>query len=90
MNYTILSIVEFIAGFYIVTFTFTFKCNESDDDIVFEQSIFVTDLDTVDITIQEYIMNFTAEFCSGEEYANMLSAKLESLKSTINNQENLK
>lgn len=73
MNYTILSTTEFIPGFYIVTFTFTFKCNELDEDIIFEQSIFVTDLDTVDITIQQYIMNFTAEFCSSQDYVNLKS-----------------
>lgn len=76
MTYNIISTIEFIPGFYILTFSFTFKCNETDEDITFEQSIFITSLDDLNIQINDYLTNFITEFCASEQYTNLVSERL--------------
>jgi hypothetical protein len=76
MTYNIISTVEFIPGFWILTFSFTFKCNETDEDITFEQSIFITSLDDLNIQITDYLTVFIEEFCASEQYTNLVSERL--------------
>lgn len=85
MTYNIISTVEFIPGFWILTFSFTFKCNESDDDITFEQSIFITSLDDINTQIIDYITFFISEFCASSQYTDLLVERLALKVETKNN-----